>query len=68
MCIVWEFGFPCSSQFKPLFFEIILQVDRGVKSPADISMNITNLVQTLNISPVSFKDGVKLTLAAEAKF
>ncbi|XP_059458889.1 uncharacterized protein LOC132188452 [Corylus avellana] len=43
-------------------------VDRGVKSPADISMNITKLVQTLNISPVSFKDGVKLTLAAEAKF
>ncbi|KAJ1392608.1 RmlD-like substrate binding domain [Sesbania bispinosa] len=37
-------------------------VDRGVKSPADISMDITRLVQTLNIHPVSFKDGVRLTL------
>uniref|UniRef100_A0A7N2L105 Uncharacterized protein n=1 Tax=Quercus lobata TaxID=97700 RepID=A0A7N2L105_QUELO len=26
-------------------------VDRGIKSPADISMNITKLVQTLNFSP-----------------
>ncbi|KAK2407146.1 NAD(P)-binding Rossmann-fold superfamily protein [Trifolium repens] len=42
-------------------------VDRGVKSPADISMDITRLVQTLNINPVSFKDGVKLTLTTEAK-
>uniref|UniRef100_K7KC70 RmlD-like substrate binding domain-containing protein n=1 Tax=Glycine max TaxID=3847 RepID=K7KC70_SOYBN len=37
-------------------------VDRGVKSPADISMDITRLVQTLRIHPVSFKDGVRLTL------
>ncbi|XP_044501597.1 methionine adenosyltransferase 2 subunit beta [Mangifera indica] len=42
-------------------------VDRGVMSPADISMDITKLVQTLNICPVSFKDGVKLTLQEEAK-
>ncbi|AET02100.1 putative methionine adenosyltransferase [Medicago truncatula] len=42
-------------------------VDRGVKSPADISMDITRLVQTLNINPVSFKDGVKLTLTTEAQ-
>lgn len=41
-------------------------VDRGVMSPADISMDITKLVQTLNIHPVTYKDGVKLTLAAEA--
>lgn len=41
-------------------------VDRGVQSPADISMDITKLVQTLNIDPVTYKDGVKLTLAAEA--
>ncbi|OAY62334.1 methionine adenosyltransferase 2 subunit beta [Manihot esculenta] len=37
-------------------------VDRGVISPADISMDISKLVQTLNIVPTSFKDGVKLTL------
>ncbi|OIW21946.1 hypothetical protein TanjilG_15765 [Lupinus angustifolius] len=42
-------------------------VDRGVKSPPDISMDITRLVQTLRINPVSFKDGVGLTLTAEAK-
>ncbi|KAJ0112510.1 hypothetical protein Patl1_00392 [Pistacia atlantica] len=42
-------------------------VDRGVMSPADISMDITKLVQTLNICPVTFRDGVKLTLAEEAK-
>ncbi|CAK8560875.1 unnamed protein product [Lathyrus sativus] len=41
-------------------------VDRGVKSPADISMDITRLVQTLKINPVSFKDGVNLTLTTEA--
>ncbi|KAL2892273.1 F-actin-uncapping protein LRRC16A [Bienertia sinuspersici] len=38
-------------------------VDRGVQSPADISMDISKLVKTLNISPTSFKDGVNLTLA-----
>ncbi|KAK4371935.1 hypothetical protein RND71_007319 [Anisodus tanguticus] len=41
-------------------------VNRGVKSPADISMDITRLIQTLNISPTAFKDGVKLTLEAES--
>lgn len=43
---------------------MILQVDRGVMSPADISMDITKLVQTLNIHPVAYKDGAKLALAA----
>lgn len=38
-------------------------VDRGVKSPADISMDITKLIQTLGISPISYRDGVRLTLA-----
>ncbi|KAF3441296.1 hypothetical protein FNV43_RR15209 [Rhamnella rubrinervis] len=42
-------------------------VDRGVKSPADISMDITKLVQAVGVSPVSFKDGVRLTLASVAK-
>lgn len=42
-------------------------VDRGVKSPADISMNLSKLVQTLNFSPTSFTDGVKLTLTTGAK-
>ncbi|XP_050386328.1 uncharacterized protein LOC126802704 [Argentina anserina] len=37
-------------------------VDRGVRSPADISMDITKLVQTLGVYPVSFRDGVRLTL------
>ncbi|KAF8413133.1 hypothetical protein HHK36_001109 [Tetracentron sinense] len=37
-------------------------VNRGVISPADISMDISRLVQTLNISPTSFRDGVRLTL------
>lgn len=41
-------------------------VDRGVKSPADISMDITKLMQTLDFSPIQFRDGVRLTLAAEA--
>ncbi|XP_054784867.1 uncharacterized protein LOC129291502 isoform X2 [Prosopis cineraria] len=42
-------------------------VDRGVRCPADISMDITRLVEILKIHPVSFKEGVRLTLAAEAK-
>ncbi|WCJ23169.1 NAD(P)-binding Rossmann-fold superfamily protein [Euphorbia peplus] len=37
-------------------------VDRGVLSPADISMDISKLIQTVNVLPTSFKDGVKLTL------
>ncbi|VVB06816.1 unnamed protein product [Arabis nemorensis] len=41
-------------------------VDRGVVSPADISMDITKLIQTLKISPTSFKDGVRLTLESES--
>lgn len=39
-------------------------VDRGVKSPADISMDITELIQTLGFSPTSFQDGVRLTLGS----
>ncbi|KAJ4910287.1 NAD(P)-binding Rossmann-fold superfamily protein [Raphanus sativus] len=42
-------------------------VDRGVVSPADISMDITKLIQTLDISPTSFKDGVRLTLQSESR-
>ncbi|RWR91920.1 methionine adenosyltransferase 2 subunit beta [Cinnamomum micranthum f. kanehirae] len=37
-------------------------VNRGVNSPADISMDISKLVRLLGITPISFKDGVKLTL------
>ncbi|KAE8733336.1 methionine adenosyltransferase 2 subunit beta isoform 2 [Hibiscus syriacus] len=51
------------SLIKPIYAS---SVDRGVMSPADISMDITKLVQSLNISPTPFKDGVKLTLASEA--
>ncbi|KAF2560190.1 hypothetical protein F2Q70_00016612 [Brassica cretica] len=42
-------------------------VDRGVVSPADISMDITKLIQTLDISTTSFKDGVRLTLQSESR-
>ncbi|XP_028769173.1 methionine adenosyltransferase 2 subunit beta-like isoform X1 [Neltuma alba] len=42
-------------------------VDRGVRSPADISMDISRLVQTLKIHPIPFEEGVRLTLASEAK-
>lgn len=41
-------------------------VDRGVKSPVDISMDITELIQTLHISPTSFRAGVQLTLESQA--
>uniref|UniRef100_A0A0E0NN56 RmlD-like substrate binding domain-containing protein n=1 Tax=Oryza rufipogon TaxID=4529 RepID=A0A0E0NN56_ORYRU len=41
-------------------------VDRGVASPPDISMDITKLTQMLGIKPISFQDGVRATLAAEA--
>ncbi|KAF6133947.1 hypothetical protein GIB67_040711 [Kingdonia uniflora] len=37
-------------------------VNRGVQSPADISMNINRLVQTLDFTPTSFEDGVRRTL------
>ncbi|KAI3756870.1 hypothetical protein L1987_56694 [Smallanthus sonchifolius] len=37
-------------------------IDRGVKSPADISMDISKLIQTLDFTPTSFEDGVKLTI------
>ncbi|KAI3693353.1 hypothetical protein L6452_33188 [Arctium lappa] len=37
-------------------------IDRGVKSPADISMDISKLIQTLDFTPTSFHDGVKLTI------
>lgn len=47
-------------------FQLFSQVDRGVVSPADISVDITKLIQTLEISPTSFKEGVRLTLESES--
>ncbi|XP_052170723.1 uncharacterized protein LOC127786953 [Diospyros lotus] len=41
-------------------------IDRGVESPADISMDITKLMRTLDFSPTPFIDGVRATLAAAA--
>ncbi|GJM87419.1 hypothetical protein PR202_ga03370 [Eleusine coracana subsp. coracana] len=41
-------------------------VNRGVASPSDISMDISKLIQMLGIKPISFHDGVKATLDAEA--
>lgn len=37
-------------------------IDRGVVSPADISMDTSRLVRMLGIKPTSFKDGVRFTL------
>lgn len=48
-----------TSLIKPVSASL---VDRGVKSPSDISMDITKLIDTLGISPVTFRDGVRLTL------
>ncbi|KAG2662695.1 methionine adenosyltransferase 2 subunit beta isoform X1 [Panicum virgatum] len=45
---------------------LLTQVNRGVASPSDISMDITKLTQMLNIKPMSFQDGVRATLVAEA--
>ncbi|XP_037449121.1 methionine adenosyltransferase 2 subunit beta-like [Triticum dicoccoides] len=42
-------------------------VNRGVASPPDISMDITRLTQTLGIQPITFLDGVRATLGAEAR-
>ncbi|KAL6635399.1 hypothetical protein ACP70R_028070 [Stipagrostis hirtigluma subsp. patula] len=41
-------------------------VNRGVASPPDISMDITKLTQMIGIKPISFQDGVRATLDAEA--
>ncbi|GAB4861809.1 hypothetical protein Ancab_037065 [Ancistrocladus abbreviatus] len=41
-------------------------VNRGVRSPADISMDIGRLVETLSVSPVPYKEGVRLTLESRA--
>lgn len=41
---------------------INLQINRGVVSPADISMDIKGLVELLGTKPTSFHDGVKATL------
>lgn len=41
-------------------------VNRGVASPPDISMDITKLTQMLGIQPITFHDGVRATLDAEA--
>ncbi|KAL6565927.1 hypothetical protein OROHE_004982 [Orobanche hederae] len=43
----------------------ISEVDRGVKSPSDISMDISKLIQTTGISPTRYTEGVRLTLEAE---
>lgn len=43
----------------------VTQVNRGVASPPDISMDITKLTQILGIKPISFQDGVRSTLDAE---
>ena len=42
------------------------QVNWRVASPPDISMDITKLTQILGIKPISFQDGVRSTLDAEA--
>nr|XP_009778549.1 PREDICTED: probable replication factor C subunit 2 [Nicotiana sylvestris] len=48
-----------------LIQSICALVNRSVKSPVDISMDITRLIQTLNMSTTAFRDSVKMTLEAE---
>ncbi|WOG90471.1 hypothetical protein DCAR_0209715 [Daucus carota subsp. sativus] len=48
-----------SSLLKPISASLI---DRGVKSPADISMDISKLIRVLGFSPMKFEEGVRLTL------
>ncbi|KAK1403745.1 methionine adenosyltransferase 2 subunit beta-like [Heracleum sosnowskyi] len=43
-------------------FKKILQINRGVKSPADISMDISKLIQMQGFSPMKFEEGVRLML------
>lgn len=40
-------------------------IDRGVKSPSDISMDISKLIQKLDFRPTCFQDGVKLTIESD---
>ncbi len=63
-CLIDEFSLGTMHCYDSLLF--IIQVDRGVASPPDISMDITKLTQMLGIKPISFQDGVRATLAAEA--
>ncbi|KAK1376988.1 Methionine adenosyltransferase 2 subunit beta [Heracleum sosnowskyi] len=47
-----------SSLLKPTSASLI---NRGVKSPADISMDISKLIQMQGFSPMKFEEGVRLT-------
>ncbi|KAK8956923.1 hypothetical protein KSP39_PZI000011 [Platanthera zijinensis] len=51
-------GYDCSL-IKPVSAS---SINRGVASPADISMDVSRLVRLLRINPISFKDGVRFTL------
>ncbi|KAK8963197.1 hypothetical protein KSP40_PGU012977 [Platanthera guangdongensis] len=51
-------GYDCSL-IKPVSAS---SINRGVASPADISMDVSRLVRLLGINPISFKDGVRFTL------
>ena len=44
----------------------VAQVNRGVASPPDVSMDTTKLTQILGTKAISFQDGVRSTLDAEA--
>ncbi|XP_051144204.1 uncharacterized protein LOC127260513 isoform X2 [Andrographis paniculata] len=52
-----------TSSIKPVSAS---SVDRGVKSPSDISMDITKLVRMTGISPTCYRDGVRQTLEVNA--
>lgn len=42
-----------------------ISVNRGVASPADISMDVSKVVKLLGINLTPFKDGVQLTLESQ---
>ncbi|KAK1395091.1 hypothetical protein POM88_014147 [Heracleum sosnowskyi] len=48
-----------SSLLKPTSASLI---NRGVKSPVDISMDINKLIQTQGFSPMKFEEGIRLIL------
>ncbi|EPS63419.1 hypothetical protein M569_11367, partial [Genlisea aurea] len=56
-------GYDSSSLIKPVS---AASVDRGVKSPADISMDITKLIEMTGISPTPYVEGVRLTLQGQS--
>ena len=43
-------------------YDFCFQIDRGVKSPSAISMDISKVIQTLDFRQLCFKSSVNLTI------